>query len=307
MFRAAYLVMLLVVLSLQGGCGSATPPLLQGSMRADQQTNPDANGRASPIVVRVYELRSPTAFSGAEFFSLYDKESETLGADLVGREEFTLSPAEAKPYKRQLQPDTKFIGVAAAFRDLENSRWRQVAAIPAKKESTITIGIEARAITVSVVPGGPSFFAKHSPFGSKEPGAAATKEAPAAKEGALPPKDSGASAKSFGSSLKEAGLPSKDLGLASKEVPLASKGTGPLSKESLLAQANDMVADLVSLNSSGKLTTEQTRQVAQLLPRALALRDEVGQVGGDPLQAPQLASTLLDLVKQVSALKSLVK
>src|SRR5262245_56376543 len=141
--RAARLAVLLVSISLLGSCGGATPPpLLQGSMKAGQLTNPDAHGRPSPIVVRVYELRSGTGLTGAEFFSLFERETDTLGADLVGREEFILSPKEIKPYKRQLQPDTKFIGVVAAFRDVDNSRWREVVAVPAKKESTITIGVD---------------------------------------------------------------------------------------------------------------------------------------------------------------------
>jgi type VI secretion system protein VasD len=136
-------------IALTGGCGSA-PPLLQGSIKADPTINPDLHGRPSPVVVRVYELKSLEAFNGADFFSLFDKESETLGSELVGREEYDLRPAETRPYKRQLQPDTKFIGVVAAFRDLENSRWRQAAPVPAKRSVTLTIGIEARAVTVAV-------------------------------------------------------------------------------------------------------------------------------------------------------------
>lgn len=132
------------------GCGSASPPLLQGSLKAEPAINPDLNGRPSPVVVRVYELKSLGAFNGADFFSLFERESETLGGDLVGREEFDLQPAETRPYRRQLQPDTKFIGVIAAFRDLENSRWRQVAPVPPKKAVTIAIGLEARAVSMAV-------------------------------------------------------------------------------------------------------------------------------------------------------------
>jgi type VI secretion system protein VasD len=136
--------------ALVAGCGSSSPPLLQGTLKADPTTNPDMHGRPSPIVVRVYELKDIGAFSSADFFSLYDKEAETLGSTLVGREEFDLRPADVRPYKRQLQPDTKFIGVVAAFRDLENSRWRQAAPVPAKKKVTITVGIEARAVTLAI-------------------------------------------------------------------------------------------------------------------------------------------------------------
>jgi type VI secretion system protein VasD len=132
-----------------GACATA-PPLLQGTIKAAPSTNPDARGRPSPIVLRVYELRALGAFNNADFFSLFDKEAETLGAELVGREEYTVEPSETRPYQRQLQPDTKFIGVAAAFRDLENSRWRQSAAVPANREVTLTVGIDTQAVTMTV-------------------------------------------------------------------------------------------------------------------------------------------------------------
>jgi type VI secretion system protein VasD len=123
---------------------------LQGAIKAEASANPDVRNRPSPIVVRVYELKSLGAFNGADFFSLTERDSETLGSELVGREEYILRPAETRPYRRQLQLDTKFIGVVAAFRDLENSRWRQTALVPAKRDITLTIDIEARGITMAV-------------------------------------------------------------------------------------------------------------------------------------------------------------
>lgn len=140
---------LLLGLALLGGCGTATP-LVQGSIKAAPTSNPDVRGRPSPIVVRVYELRALGAFNNADFFSLFDKEAETLGGELVGREEYILQPSESRPYQRQLQPDTKFIGVAAAFRDLENARWRSTSPVPASRAVAITVGIDARAVTMAV-------------------------------------------------------------------------------------------------------------------------------------------------------------
>jgi type VI secretion system protein VasD len=142
-------VLVVCCIALAGGCRSG-PPLLQGSIKADPTINPDLHGRPSPVVVRVYELKSLEAFNNADFFALFDKESETLGSDLLGREEYDLRPAETRPYKRQLQPDTKFIGVVAAFRDLEHSRWRQAAPVPAKRSVTLTVGLQAQAVTVAV-------------------------------------------------------------------------------------------------------------------------------------------------------------
>jgi type VI secretion system protein VasD len=135
---------------LVAGCGAARPPLLRGTIKTDLVTNPDLRGRPSPVVVRVYELKSVTAFNSADFFSLFEKEQEALGGELIGREEFQLRPGETRPYQRQLQPDTKFIGVVAAFRDLENSRWRHTASVPAKREPAVTIGVEGTAVSVAI-------------------------------------------------------------------------------------------------------------------------------------------------------------
>lgn len=149
MHRGVRVLLLAWSLALVGACATG-PPLLQGSIKAAATTNPDVRGRPSPIVLRVYELRSLGAFNSADFFSLFEKEAETLGGELVGREEYTLRPAETRPYHRQLQPDTKFIGVAAAFRDLETSRWRLAAPVPEGREITISVGIDARAVTMAV-------------------------------------------------------------------------------------------------------------------------------------------------------------
>ena len=152
MRRSVWFLAVACGLSLTAGCGTmrSSPPVVQGSIKTAATTNPDPRGRPSPIVVRVYELKSSAAFNSADFFSLFDKESETLGGDLVGREEYDLRPDETRPYRRQLQADTKVIGVVAAFRDLEKSRWRQTTTVPAKSEINLDIGVETRAVTMTV-------------------------------------------------------------------------------------------------------------------------------------------------------------
>ena len=135
--RSASRVLLLCGILLAAGCGSS-PPLLRGAITVDSNVNPDRAGRPSPVVVRIYELKAVAAFNGADFFALFDNESATLSGELVGREEF------------QLQPETKFIGVVGAFRDLEQARWRQAVPVPSKRSPTITIGLQARAVTVAV-------------------------------------------------------------------------------------------------------------------------------------------------------------
>jgi hypothetical protein len=90
-------------------------------------------------------------------------------------------------------------------------------------------------------------------------------------------------------------------------VPGTGSLTGGFSKDSLLAQAKEMVSDLTSMKSSGKLAPEQTKQVDTLLPKATSLTSELEKPQVDAAKLPQLASDVSNLQKQVGALKSFMK
>lgn len=150
-FRTLFLVLATGMLSLLNACGS-TPPkpaVIEADVQAAGDLNPDSRGRASPVVVRLFELKSDAAFNQADFFSLWDRDSQTLGADQLAREELQLRPGEHKRFERTLQPDTRHIAVIAAFRDLERARWRGAIAVVPHQKQPITIKVESRAITLS--------------------------------------------------------------------------------------------------------------------------------------------------------------
>src|SRR5262249_37726616 len=91
--------------------------------------------------------------------------------------------------------------------------------------------------------------------------------------------------------------------------PGAGKGAVPSipSKSDLLSQAKQMVSDLTSMKSSGKLTADQAGKVDAMLPKANALSTELEKPQIETTRLGQLAKDLGDLQKQLSALKSLVK
>ena len=134
------------------GCGMlkkappAPPPPRPGGLvinvTASAGVNPNANNRPSPVVVRLYELKASAQFESADFLSLYDKDQSVLGADIVSRDEFVLAPGDKKAITKPLVADTKFIGVVAAFRDLERARWRAVAAVQPNKNNVIAITVD---------------------------------------------------------------------------------------------------------------------------------------------------------------------
>jgi type VI secretion system protein VasD len=134
------------------GCASPPPPPIvssvQLSVAAGADANPDARKRASPVTVRVYALKSSAPFDAADFFSLYEKDTATLGAELVQREEFLLRPGEEKAIPLKFGPEVKAIGVMAAFRDLERARWRAVHVVDIGKSVELKVKLSGSQVSL---------------------------------------------------------------------------------------------------------------------------------------------------------------
>jgi type VI secretion system protein VasD len=145
---AATLVVLTAVLA---GCKTAPPPptVIEASLQGSPQLNPSVSQRPSPLLLRVYELKSPTAFNQADFMSMYQSDQAALASDLVARDEVMLQPGETRPYKKQLAPETRFIGVIAAYRDLEQATWRVVVPVQVGKTQKLTIRADRLAVSVT--------------------------------------------------------------------------------------------------------------------------------------------------------------
>lgn len=129
MYRASFISMLLA-LGLLAGCGSLSPfstlTKLDLSLTASDTVNFDLHGRASPVVVHLLELRHPAAFENADFFSLYNHAEQALPKDWVNSEELELRPGEQQVLKLSVEPQSRYIGVLAAYRDLPHVQWRLV-------------------------------------------------------------------------------------------------------------------------------------------------------------------------------------
>lgn len=134
------------------GCGTPAPKptRVEASILAASDLNPSVNGRPSPVLLRVYELRSQTAFNQADFMTLYQSDQGALAADLVAREEMMLQPGEQRTLNRQLAADTRFIGVIAAYRDLERAIWRAVVQVTPGQQQKLTLRADRLAVSAAV-------------------------------------------------------------------------------------------------------------------------------------------------------------
>lgn len=85
--------------------------------------NPDGSGRASPLVVRVYELRADDTFRALELEDLEGHDRDKLAADLVTRDEWTLHPGESHVFRWPGVPDARRVGVIAWLRNYRTVPW----------------------------------------------------------------------------------------------------------------------------------------------------------------------------------------
>lgn len=152
-------VVTLGVLTL-AGCSSAPPPppppkpppvvLLDLSGSTDQ--NPDVNGTASPVAVRIIQLTGTNKFEAAEVFALIDHEQQTLGADEAGSQEIILSPAEHRSLRIDPKPGVTAIGVAAIYRDIDDAKWRATAAVAPNGPTKLAADIGKLTVTLKSAP-----------------------------------------------------------------------------------------------------------------------------------------------------------
>jgi type VI secretion system protein VasD len=147
----------LVALTLVG-CGSSPPKPVATKLEimAGADINPDSEGRASPVDVWLFQLRTSAEFADAQYFPLHDHEKDVLGQSLISRDAIPSVHAGAKlEQDLSVSPDARFFGVMVGFRD-PAALWHTVVAVPPKsikrilKEQRVTIRLDKTAVAVTV-------------------------------------------------------------------------------------------------------------------------------------------------------------
>jgi type VI secretion system protein VasD len=149
--RRHLLLMALPVLASLSACGGSskpTPTAFTISVEANSGVNPNADGTPSPVVVRIYELKSTGTFNSAEFFDLYDNDVAKLGGDMLGKREYEMKPGQKEQYVFDGSPDTKTIGVIAAYRSLDRAKWRSTLDVEPGSSNKLNVVVNVLAVTV---------------------------------------------------------------------------------------------------------------------------------------------------------------
>jgi type VI secretion system protein VasD len=145
------------------GCADApspepTPPLppppptvVNLQIESATDINPDGRGVASPVMLRIYELREISTFNSADFFALFDKEQATLAADLAHKQEFFLKPGDSKTLTIEPGTDVRSLGFFAAFRQLDTAQWRAVTPVMAHQTLSIKVKLQGNELIIQPV------------------------------------------------------------------------------------------------------------------------------------------------------------
>lgn len=123
--------------ALLAGCASApaappAPPVEQKacpprtielSLSASERANPSPDGEGRPVQVRAYQLVADAKLRSASFEDIWQKDKDTLQADLVSVEQFSLFPNESKSVLIKPAPSAHYISLVALFREPQGKDW----------------------------------------------------------------------------------------------------------------------------------------------------------------------------------------
>jgi len=113
------------------------------SFYVDADVNPDDNKIPSPLIIRMYELKSPRIFKKANFIDIYEKDAEVLGTDLVVKQKLKpIQPGENRKVSFVLNKETEYVGFFAEFLKYKNAEYKVV--IPIAKTNVFSSSADIR-------------------------------------------------------------------------------------------------------------------------------------------------------------------
>ncbi len=140
----------LVVAVFLSACGSSTPDPTTVAMTitATSSINPNSVSEPSPVVLRIYQLKSDSAFNGAEFSEIFYNDRKVLGGDLLGQKEYNVKPGDNLTYDDTVSPETRYIAIVAGFRDIENATWRAIAPVAAEDDNALNVNVDSLSVSL---------------------------------------------------------------------------------------------------------------------------------------------------------------
>jgi type VI secretion system protein VasD len=147
---AALLVLAVRLASAQAVAAGGTTPV-ELTVVGGPTLNLNAQGRPSPVVVRIFDLGAAAAFEAADYTALFEHPGDALKTDLLAQEEFVLRPGDIQQHNRDLQPGVQVLGVAAAFRDMPHAVWHLTVPLTPGRRNFLLVDLDRNTIRLMPV------------------------------------------------------------------------------------------------------------------------------------------------------------
>lgn len=123
------------------------------NVKSAQYLNPDLQGVAVPVVLTIYQLKNPYTFKQSTYTALEANSNQVLGTALLDKDMVEVRPHSQLHLSEPIALDTKFIGITAGYRNIDNAVWRQVIPIdPVKhKTSKISVNLQSQELIATAV------------------------------------------------------------------------------------------------------------------------------------------------------------
>ena len=116
---------------------------LQLAIHADQIINTDGDAEASPVQLRLYELKSTELFNQADFLDLFNNDTAVLQSTLVSKHYLpTIWPGMSKTLTFNLNPETTSVAVVGEFARYLSATTKASSVITAGKSNQMKLTIE---------------------------------------------------------------------------------------------------------------------------------------------------------------------
>lgn len=100
---------------------------LEIEFKVDADINPDELDKASPLFIRMYELKTKKMMKKADFIEIYERDKEVLGADLVNSHKLKrFKPGDNRTEHFVLDEKTHYVALYAEFLEFKDAKYKLI-------------------------------------------------------------------------------------------------------------------------------------------------------------------------------------
>lgn len=124
--------------------------VLRVLIRAEENSNPNADNQPAPVVLRIYQLSSDEIFQRERFMPLWQQDQVLLKEQLLARKVTEpVYPGSRETLLLMLKPGTTHIGVLAGFSAAAQAKNKQVIAVLPLPVMQVSLSLDGQTLSLS--------------------------------------------------------------------------------------------------------------------------------------------------------------